>query len=153
MADLGFTHVALLVTDIDASVRFYAKYAAMKVVHQRREALGGSVAWITDGTRPFVIVLVQTPRVFPASLVRWVVRRVLSLEHLGVGCSSRDEVDRLCALAKDEGCLQFAPRDSGPPVGYWAFLRDPDGHSLELSFGQEVGLTTARQGQMGRPSE
>ncbi|HNC43573.1 MAG TPA: VOC family protein, partial [Acidobacteriota bacterium] len=23
----------------------------------------------------------------------------------------------------------------------WAFLRDPDGHTLELAFGQEVGLT------------
>jgi hypothetical protein len=27
-------------------------------------------------------------------------------------------------------------------VGTWAFLRDPDGHTLELSFGQEIGLTS-----------
>jgi hypothetical protein len=25
-------------------------------------------------------------------------------------------------------------------VGYWAFLRDPDGHTLEVAFGQEVAL-------------
>jgi lactoylglutathione lyase len=33
--------------------------------------------------------------------------------------------------------------DFGPPVGYWAFIADPDGNTLELSFGQEVGLTVA----------
>jgi hypothetical protein len=35
----------------------------------------------------------------------------------------------------------FGPIDSGPPVGYWGYIVDPDGHNLELSFGQEVGLT------------
>jgi hypothetical protein len=25
-------------------------------------------------------------------------------------------------------------------VGYWAFLSDPDGHTLEISHGQEVGF-------------
>jgi hypothetical protein len=30
---------------------------------------------------------------------------------------------------------------AGDPVGYTARIADPDGHSLELSFGQEVGLT------------
>ena len=27
------------------------------------------------------------------------------------------------------------------PSGYVAFIRDPDGHTLEVSCGQEVGLT------------
>ena len=39
-----------------------------------------------------------------------------------------------------EGCLIDGPTDLGPPVGYYAFLRDPDGHTLELSYGQEVAL-------------
>jgi hypothetical protein len=25
-------------------------------------------------------------------------------------------------------------------VGYWAYVVDPDGHNLEVSFGQDVGL-------------
>ena len=45
------------------------------------------------------------------------------------------------AIAADEDVLIGGPDDAGPPVGYWAFLRDPDGHTLELSYGQEVGLT------------
>ena len=35
------------------------------------------------------------------------------------------------------------PFDSGPPVGYWAIIPDPDGHNLELSYGQEVGTTVS----------
>ena len=44
-------------------------------------------------------------------------------------------------VARGEGWLINEPRDAGPPIGYVAFLRDPDGYTLEVSFGQEVGLT------------
>jgi len=49
-------------------------------------------------------------------------------------------VDRLCAQARAEKRLVSGPEDYGPPVGYWAFLSDPDGHTLEISHGQDVGL-------------
>jgi predicted lactoylglutathione lyase len=61
--------------------------------------------------------------------------------HLGVGCPSREIIDTLCAKAQQAGVLLQEPQDSGYPIGYWAFLRDPDGHALELSYGQEIGLT------------
>ena len=146
MSDVGFTHVALLVGDLDASIGFYARYADMQVVHQRAEH-GSRVAWVSDRTRPFVIVLIQVPSYVPRAFVRFanrLVRLVVPFEHMGVGCASRDEVDRRCARAREEGCLSRGPADYGPPVGYWAFLTDPDGHTLELSYGQEVGLTVAR---------
>jgi lactoylglutathione lyase len=54
---------------------------------------------------------------------------------------SRDEVDRLCTLAADEHCLLRAAQDYGPPVGYWALIRDPDGHTLEIAHGQEVAFS------------
>ena len=126
MHDVGLTHVALPVTDLAQTLAFYARYAQMRVVHQRPGAV-----WISDQTRPFVIVLLETPSVeFP----------LRPFAHLGVGCASREEVDRLCALAREEQCLVEGPKDYGPPVGYWAFLRDPDGHTLEIAFGQEVAL-------------
>jgi catechol 2,3-dioxygenase-like lactoylglutathione lyase family enzyme len=105
----------------------------LQVVHRRIDAeTGVSVVWLTDKTRPFVIVLIQTNSVHP----------VLSpLAHLGVGCKSREFMDMLCAQARQEGVLIEEPKDSGYPIGYWAFLRDPDGHTLELSYGQEIGLT------------
>lgn len=133
MSDLGLTHIALPVTDIGASVAFYEKYARMRVVHRRQDAESeAEVVWVSDLTRPFVVVLIGVERV-EHPLRPWA--------HLGVGCESREEVDRLCAEAQAEGRLHSGPTDAGYPVGYWALLRDPDGHTLELSYGQEVGLT------------
>ena len=138
MADIGLTHVALPARDLEASIAFYRKYARMEVVHRRKDASTGfGVVWLSDRTRPFVIVLVQVARVE---------RPLAPLAHLGVGCPTREEVDRLCGEARRGGALRLGPIDAGYPVGYWAFLADPDGHTLELSFGQEVGLTVASAG-------
>src|SRR5690606_23147402 len=48
MADLGFTHVALVVKDLAASVQFYRTYAGMQVIHERVAESGWKVAWVTD---------------------------------------------------------------------------------------------------------
>ncbi len=133
MVDIGLTHIALPVTNVERSINFYSTYAGMQVVHRRIDAEAGvAVVWLCDRTRPFIIVLIQTSSV----------HSVLSpLAHLGVGCESRKFVDVLCEKAKQEGVLLQEPKDSGYPIGYWAFLQDPDGHTLELSYGQEIGLT------------
>lgn len=136
MSDVGLTHIALPATHIDTSIAFYAKYAHMQVVHRRTDPqTGAEVVWLSDRTRPFVVVLIEVPQV---------THPLLPSAHLGVGCATRAEVDRLCEEARREGCLRYGPLDSGPPVGYWALLADPDGHTLELSFGQEVTLTITR---------
>ena len=131
--DRGVTHVALPVTDLDASLAFYEKYAAMRVVHRRADPGGSAVAWISDLTRPFVIVLIE---------VATVDQRLGGVYgHVGLGVAERADVDRLCAAARAERRSVYGPEDSGPPVGYWGYIVDPDGHNLELSYGQEVGLT------------
>ncbi|MGH0032271.1 MAG: VOC family protein [Myxococcota bacterium] len=130
MSDLGLTHVALPACDLDESIRFYADYAGMQVVHRRE-----GVVWLSDKTRPFVIVLMES---------REVHHPLRPSAHLGVACESRDEVDRLAEQARAEGRLVEGPADYGPPVGYWVFVRDPDGHTLEVSHGQDVGLAVER---------
>ena len=133
--DHGVTHVALPVTDLGASLEFYAAYAGMQVVHRRTDAASGtSVAWISDLTRPFVMVLIEVPALDGPTLGG-------AYCHVGVGVESRAAVDELCARARAEGRTLVGPVDSGPPVGYWAYVVDPDGHNLEISYGQEVGLT------------
>jgi catechol 2,3-dioxygenase-like lactoylglutathione lyase family enzyme len=132
--DHGITHVALPVSDLSASLDFYERFAHMQVVHRRTDPDSGtSVAWISDLTRPFVLVLIETP-VLEAGSLEGRLGGVFC--HVGIGVASRAEVDDLC-----EERTVMGPIDSGPPVGYWAYIVDPDGHNLEISFGQEVGLT------------
>ena len=134
--DIGFTHVALSAYDIDKSIEFYFRYANMMVIHQRIDKeINKRVVWLSDKTRPFVLVLVQSDNPTPI---------LGPFAHLGVGCKDKKEVDRLCSLAKNEGFLEREAEEAGYPVGYWAFIRDPDGHILEVSFGQEIGFTVVQ---------
>jgi catechol 2,3-dioxygenase-like lactoylglutathione lyase family enzyme len=152
--DRGLTHVALPVSDVAASLDFYRRFADMEVVHRRRDdKTGDEVVWVSDRTRPFVVVLIEyRPAAVAGSGSAATVGEaavaahgagggLTGFSHLGVGCETRAEVDRRCGLARDEGRTVLGPYDSGPPVGYWAFITDPDGNNLELSHGQEVGLT------------
>ncbi|HDC4649454.1 TPA: VOC family protein [Enterobacter kobei] len=133
--DVGFTHVAFMVRDLEKSITFYRRYARMDVMHSREPGLPDArkVAWLTDHTRPFALVLVQADNVTDTPLGNF--------GHLGIACATREEIDRKTAMATEEGVLRKAPEDLGDPVGYYVFFADPDGNTLELSYGQRVGLT------------
>lgn len=134
--DIGFTHIALSANNLDKSIDFYHRYANMTIIHERTDKeINKRVVWLSDKTRPFVLVLVQSSN--PAPILG-------PFAHLGVGCRSKSEVDKLCEQARREGILSKEATDSGYPVGYWAFINDPDGHVLEVSYGQEIGLTVER---------
>jgi catechol 2,3-dioxygenase-like lactoylglutathione lyase family enzyme len=135
--DLGFTHVALDVSDVDATAAFYARFAGMEVVHRRSDD-GVDVIWLSDRTRPFVIVCIESATVN---------HPLAGFQHLGIACATREIVDARCAEAHADGFVVSGPHDSGPPVGYWAIITDSDGHNLELSYGQSVAFTVDESGQ------
>ena len=143
MPDIGFTHVALPVTNLQTSIAFYQRFTHLQVVHRRSQASNPTreIAWLSDLTRPFVLVLAEEAAVdHPLG----------PFAHLGFACSSSDEVDRLCALGRVDDCLRDEPRDTGGPAGYLGVLLDPDGHTVELTFGQETGLAVAEATKPGR---
>lgn len=128
MSDLGCTHIALTVSQLDNSIGFYQRYAQMNVVHQRE-----GVCWLSDGRRKFVIVLLQQDDPVVA---------LKADNHLGFAVKDIKEVDRLCQMARHDGCLQAGPEDAAPPIGYWCYISDPDGHTIEFSYGQDVEAHT-----------
>jgi len=105
-------------------------------VHRREPDLPDArkVAWLSDHTRPFALVLVQSDNVTDTPLGNF--------GHLGVACASREEIDKKTQIARAQGILRREPVDAGEPVGYYVFFADPDGNTLELSYGQRVGLQT-----------
>ncbi len=132
--DVGFTHVAFVVRDLERSIAFYERYAGMTVIHRREPDVPDArkVAWLSDRTRPFALVLVQADNVTDTPLGNF--------GHLGVACASREEIDKKITMAGAEGVLRKEPVEAGDPVGYYVFFADPDGNTLELSYGQRVGL-------------
>jgi catechol 2,3-dioxygenase-like lactoylglutathione lyase family enzyme len=142
--DSGLSHIALTVRDVDRSIDFYRDFADFEVVHRRGEP-GHQVVWLSDLCRPFALVLVESDTDDV---------RLGGVAHLGIGCATPAEVDRRCDRARRAGALLREPEDAGHPVGYWALLRDPDGHNVELSYGQDIArqvrrVATGRQAQSG----
>ncbi|UGS48562.1 VOC family protein (plasmid) [Kosakonia cowanii] len=136
--DVGFTHVVFVVRELDKSITFYERYAGMSVVHRREPDVPDArkVAWLSDHTRPFALVLVQADKVTDTPLG--------NSSHLGVACADREEIERKIGMARAEGVLRKKPEDAGEPGGYYVFFADPDGNTLELSYGQQVGLKVIR---------
>lgn len=141
--DLGLTHIALYVSDVEASVKFYQEYAGLHDIHSRGDGQS-SVGWISDLKRPFGLVLLKR-RGGPAR--RWITRKIglyrPALAHVGIALSSREQVDTLCERAREQGILRKPPRDAGHPVNYYGMIADPDGNNLELSFGQVMSVAFA----------
>jgi predicted lactoylglutathione lyase len=62
-----------------------------------------------------------------------------SISHLGISLESRDEVDRVAAMAKADGCLLLGPLYRNEVVGYICIITDPDGNNVEFSVEQDLG--------------
>lgn len=124
-----FTHIGLPVTKLDRSIEFYERWTSLKVEAQSEQPFGISAARLAN-RHGFVLSLFEAPTAAPLT----------GLAHLGMALGSRDDVDNLASEAKSEGVLIFGPVDSGNELGYQAFLADPDGNSVEFSFGQQMGL-------------
>lgn len=134
---LGLTHLALRCRDTTATAKFYEAVCGMSVVHERPSSASGQgdgdempVYWVS--ARPlgvdFVLVLLSGGEEGPAP----------RMDHLGFTVENREAVDRVAAKARELGILQYEPQDSGPPVGYWTIIRDPDGNWVEFSFDQDI---------------
>lgn len=139
MAEADLTHLAIHVVDLEASLKFYREYASMDVVDERATSTGGRVVWLANSAGRFVLVLIGTGRMsLKHRLARELARLLPPASHIGVELDSREEVVRLCERARKEGILRRAPKEHGPPVGFFGMIADPDGNNFELSYAQTV---------------
>lgn len=140
-----WTHVALRVDDIDASIEWYTTHTPLALLDRREDEFGFG-AWLAHpepSQDPFILVLAHF---FPATdPFADAPKEVLApFAHLGMELPTRDAVDRAAARAEAAGCLAVPPRQMPDPVGYICMVSDPDGNMIEFSFDQGV-YETARE--------
>ena len=127
-----FTHVALLVSDVDQTADFYIKYCGLKVLERRLDPKTGyRVIWLGEN-KNFVIVAFESEKKPIQSITK-------PLSHLGFSFESKEQVDEIAQTAKEEGLLNYGPVYFDADVGYICEVLDPDGNSVEFSYGQKLG--------------
>ena len=140
-----WTHIALRVSDIDASIAWYQRYTPLQLLDRREDEMGFG-AWLGEPEtveRPFILVLAQfLPETDP---YKDFPKEVLTpFAHLGIELPTRDALDAAAAEAQAAGCLAMPPQQLPPPIGYVCMLRDPDGNMVEFSYDQGVYATAKR---------
>ncbi len=134
-----WTHLALHVRDIDASIAWYEKHTPLRVLARNQDEFGRGV-WLGDGTTPhapFILVLAQFfEGKDPFAPAKHAVLQPFA--HIGIEVPTRKMVDELASLARESDSLALGPVQMPDPVGYVCFVKDPDGNLIEFSFDQGV---------------
>jgi catechol 2,3-dioxygenase-like lactoylglutathione lyase family enzyme len=122
------THIALHVEALDACIEFYRRYCNLEITDDR----------VRGGRR--VVLMAEPGRgaTFVLQLLAGGMDKAPTPgddRHLGFAVDSREQVDRLAAMAADEGILLFETFEAPFPVGYLCAIKDPNGNSVEISYG------------------
>lgn len=137
-----WTHVALRVSDIDATIEWYTTFTPLELI-DRREDDSGYGAWLgmpEKTNNPFLLVIAQF---FPDKdpFASAPMATLAPFAHLGIELTSKDDVDAIAAKAKEHGCLGMPPMMMPPPIGYITMVNDPDGNTIEFSWDQGIYAT------------
>jgi len=134
-----WTHIALAVKDVDASIAWYEEFTHLSLLAQGEDSDGRN-AWLGDSSNaenPFILVIGQfyeghdpfAPTKHPP---------LGPFAHIGIEVATKEAVDEIAAKAKAAGCLAFGPVQMPKQIGYVCFIKDPDGNTIEYSFDQGV---------------
>jgi lactoylglutathione lyase len=128
--DLTFRvhHTMLPVADLDRSVAFYTRLLGMKVkerhASEARKVEVGLVGYGDKAAEPFLELIEDLSenardKVTPANI------------HIGIDSS---DLRKLCAILEKEDVTFIRPlKERSDAMGLSAWIRDPDGHELELA--------------------
>ena len=124
----SLTHIALHVSDVEACINFYQQYAGMRVASDQERAGLRMVLLSFDGREQgFVLQLISGGEDVQAT--------PNSERHIGFAAESRAEVDHIVARGREENILIYGPDDADFPTGYFCWLKDPNGNTVEFSYG------------------
>lgn len=142
------THIALPVRDLAATLAFYERFTSLVKIHERHDPETNlRTAWLANEqdtadaeVARFVIVLIEGS--LPRAITGDIEEKygfLTSISHLGISCSSREEIDEIAERARAEGNLLLGPMYRNEVVGYICIVTDPDGNNIEFSVEQVLG--------------
>lgn len=129
----GVDHLALTVTDLDVSQRFYTELFGFVVV---MDAGYGRICM--HPSTGFTLALLKHPDATGDPFTEL----HTGLDHLGLAAASREELEQWQRRFDDYGVTYTPIRDM--EMGYHLNFRDPDGIALELLAPNELLLTARR---------
>ena len=128
--DLSFRvhHTMLPVADLDRSVAFYTRLLGMKVkerhVSEARKVEVGLVGYGDKASEPFLELIEDSSENAPAQVTPANI-------HVGIDTS---DLRKLCSIMEKEGVAFIRPlKQRSDGMGLSAWIRDPDGHQIELA--------------------
>jgi len=137
-----WTHMALRVADMDATIEWYTAMTPLELIDRREDEMGYG-AWLGmpgETNNPFLLVLAQFfPETDPFKEAP--IATLAPFAHLGMEMPTREAIDAIAERARESDCLAMPPTMMPPPIGYICMLRDPDGNMVEFSWDQGVYAT------------
>lgn len=137
-----WTHMALRVDDIDATIEFYTSMTPMVLIEKRQDDMGFG-AWLGmpgATNNPFILVVAQFLE--GCDPFADAPKEVLApFAHIGVELPAKQDIDEMAARAAAAGCLAMPATQMPPPIGYICMVSDPDGNMVEFSWDQGVYAT------------
>ncbi len=137
-----WTHIALRVSDMDATIAWYDEYTPLELIDRREDDMGYG-AWLGmpgATNNPFILVVAQffehTDPFAGAPIAT-----LAPFAHFGIELPSKEDVDAMAERGRQADCLGMPPTMMPQPIGYITMLRDPDGNTVEFSWDQGVFST------------
>jgi lactoylglutathione lyase len=128
--DLSFRvhHTMLPVADLDRSVAFYTRLLGMKLkdrhASEARKVEVGLIGYGDEASAPFLELIKDTSERAPAKVTPANI-------HVGIDTS---DLRKLCTILEKEGVTFIRPfKQRSDGMGFSAWIRDPDGHEIELA--------------------
>eukprot|EP00792_Barthelona_sp_PAP020_P003224 TRINITY_DN1506_c0_g1_i1.p1 TRINITY_DN1506_c0_g1~~TRINITY_DN1506_c0_g1_i1.p1 ORF type:complete len:146 (+),score=37.44 TRINITY_DN1506_c0_g1_i1:31-468(+) len=127
------THLGLHCNNSDLSKDFYVDYCGLMVLSQRTNSNGKNIYWLAEDCSGSQIIYVLLPE-----LNVDISQKRSDFSHIGIACTSREEVIELAEKAKKDNCLVIPPKDMGDITGFICIIKDPDGRYIEFSYEQAM---------------
>jgi lactoylglutathione lyase len=128
--DLSFRvhHTMLPVADLDRSIAFYTRLLGMKVkerhASEARRVEVSLIGYGDEASAPFLELIQDISEKAPSQVTPANI-------HVGIDTS---DLAKLCKVLEAEGVPFIRPfKQRSDGMGFSAWIRDPDGHELELA--------------------